>query len=66
MKQVTNKLTKTEDKKHSVIFKPDAGVESPAVQSIYISRAVIPHGATECKLTLSWPDGGQDEAYLKI
>ena len=66
MKTVTNKLHKADDKKHSVVFKPTSNVENPIVTSVYIMKTAIPTGAIECKLTISWPEGGQDEAYLKV
>ena len=66
MKQTTNKLVKSDDKKHSIVFKPVAGTKDPIVTSVYIMKTGIPTSAQDCKITISWPEGGQDEAYLKI
>lgn len=66
MKQVTNTLTKADDKKHSIVFKPAGDDENVICSSIYIMREVIPQGATECKITLSWPEGGQDQDYAAV
>lgn len=68
MKTTTNTLIRDRDCKHSVIFKPIAMTETDKtiVTSVYISKSTIPVGAKECKLTISWSEGGQDEAYLKV
>lgn len=66
MKVYTNKFVKAEDKKHSKVFKPVGDEDSRIASSIYIMNGIIPIAATECKITVSWPEGGQDEAYLKI
>lgn len=67
MKSYTNKLFLADNKKHSKVFKPtDSSNEGTIASSVYIMNGVIPVGATECKITVSWPKGGQDEAYLKV
>lgn len=64
MKQHTAMFTKTKEVKHSIVFGSQA--DDAPVGSVYVRKLVIPIGATECKITVSFPDGGQDEAYKAI
>jgi hypothetical protein len=66
MKQYTNTLKAADPKKHSIVFKPAGDDANVIASSIYILNDVIPDGADECKITISWPDGGQDEEYNNL
>lgn len=66
MKQITNTLKAADPKKHSIVFKPTGDDAVVICSSIYILNDAIPPGADECKITISWPDGGQDEDYNNI
>lgn len=50
--------------KHSIVFE-SADEKAPA-GSVYVRKNVIPIGATECKITVSFPDGGQDVDYKNV
>lgn len=65
MKTIVLTLVKSEDKVHSVIFKPIGAKpgQPPFVSSVYIMRSALLPGTTEIKLELHQPEGGQDVAY---
>lgn len=42
--EVSVRVTRSEDKKHSVVYKPDPSVASPALTSVYIMRSAFPAG----------------------
>ena len=64
MKQHTATFKKAKECKHSYVFE-SADEKAPAT-SVYVRKSVIPIGAQECKITVSFPDGGQDETYNTI
>jgi len=64
MKQTTATYKKTKECKHSIVFANDS-IEAPA-SSIYVNKRIIPIGATELKLTVSFPAGGADQGYNNI
>jgi hypothetical protein len=63
MIQYINTLKAADPKKHSIVFKPAGEDEHVICSSIYILNEVIPVGANECKITISWPEGGADVDY---
>jgi hypothetical protein len=69
MKTKTQLFVKTKDCVHSAVFSPalaNPGVEKPLAQAIYISRAVLPPGTTQVKITMSIPEGGADAAFNSL